>query len=58
MIEPRACSINDAAAALGVSRRHVERLVNHAELDSLKSGGRTLVIVASIDEYIERHRRC
>ncbi|MFO6454480.1 MULTISPECIES: helix-turn-helix domain-containing protein [unclassified Aeromicrobium] len=57
MIEPRACSINDAAAALGVSRKHIQRLVNSGELDSLKSGARTLVVVASIDSYVERHRR-
>ncbi|MFH7324802.1 helix-turn-helix domain-containing protein [Aeromicrobium sp. JJY06] len=57
MIEPRACSLDDAASALGVSRKHVQRLVNNGELDSLKSGARTLVVVASIDSYVERHRR-
>ena len=41
MIAPVACSLDDAASALGVSRRHVQRLVNLAELDSLMtlSGG-------------------
>lgn len=56
-IAPRACSIDAAAAALDVSRKHIQRLVNAGELDSLKSGARTLVIVESIDAYIERHRR-
>lgn len=57
MIPARSCSLDDAATALGVSRKHVQRLVNTGELDSLKSGARTLVVVASIDAYIERHRR-
>lgn len=56
-VAPRACSLDDAANALGVSRKHIQRLVNSGELDSLKSGARTLVVVASIDSYIERHRR-
>lgn len=56
-VAPRACSLDDAAAAMGVSRKHIQRLVNSGELDSLKSGSRTLVVVASIDAYIERHRR-
>lgn len=56
-VAPRACSLDDAANALGVSRKHIQRLVNSGELDSLKSGARTLVVVASIDSYVERNRR-
>lgn len=56
-INARACSLDDAATSMGVSRKHIQRLVNSGELDSLKSGARTLVIVASIDAYIERNRR-
>lgn len=56
-VTPRACSLNDAATALGVSRKHIQRLVNTGDLDSLKSGARTLVVVASIDSYVERNRR-
>lgn len=56
-VAPRACSLDDAATALGVSRKHIQRLVNSGDLDSLKSGSRTLVIVKSIDSYVDRNRR-
>lgn len=56
-VAARACSLDDAATALGVSRKHIQRLVNSGELDSLKSGARTLVVVKSIDAYVDRHRR-
>lgn len=47
----------DAAALLSLSEDTVKKLVRQGELESVLEGGRRLVLVESIREYVERRRR-
>jgi hypothetical protein len=53
-IEPLAVSIADAVRLSGLSRSEIYRRGAAGDLDIVKSGGRSLVIVASIKDYIAR----
>jgi len=46
----------DAAALLSLSEDTVKRLVARGELESVMEGGRRLVVVESIREYVKRRR--
>lgn len=52
-------SVEEAAAALGISRSHAWRMVNRGTLPSLRIGHRVLVPVPDLQEWIleERTRR-
>ena len=50
-------SLDEAADALGVSRRHVERLIAQDELLSVKLGRRRMVALADLQGYVERKRK-
>lgn len=45
-----------AAARLGVTVRHVKRLVSSGAVESTKRGGSRLIAVESIDDYLNRKR--
>jgi excisionase family DNA binding protein len=50
---PRALiNLNDTARYLGVSRRHVERLLARGELPRVKLGRAVRVAVTDLDRYI------
>jgi hypothetical protein len=51
-IEPRLCSIDDAAQALGISYRLMKTLIDEGLVGSVKIGARRLVVVPSLDAYI------
>lgn len=46
----------DAVRLLSLSESTVKKLVAAGELESVKEGGRRLVVVASIRAYVERRR--
>lgn len=46
----------DAVTLLSLSEDTVKRLVSRGELESVMEGGRRLVVVESIREYVERRR--
>jgi excisionase family DNA binding protein len=48
----RALTIEETAAAVGVSTAHVYRLVQTGELRAVRSGRRWLVPVAALDELL------
>lgn len=54
--DPRLVSIPDAAGMVAVSRSRVYELMAQGELESVKIGTRRLVVVSSIDAYVDRLR--
>ena len=48
--------VPEAAQLLSVSRAALYRLLNAGEIEASKSGQKTLVHVASIRAFVERHR--
>jgi hypothetical protein len=56
-LEPRLVSVPNAATMLGISPRRAWQLVGAGELESVLDGRRRLVVVASLDERVERLRR-
>jgi excisionase family DNA binding protein len=54
---PRALlNLNDAARYLGVSRRHVERLLARGELPRVRLGRSVRIVVADLDRLIAARR--
>jgi excisionase family DNA binding protein len=53
-IEPRYVSVREAARRAGVSRSRIYELLKSGEIDAVKDGARTLVIVASLDAWLDR----
>jgi excisionase family DNA binding protein len=51
---PRCLSMDDAADALGVSRRTLDTLVHAGDVQSLKIGRRRVVPVRALEHYVER----
>ena len=49
-----AYNVNEAAAALGVSRRTVYELVSKGDLSLFKLGGRSLIRRDTLQAYIDR----
>ena len=45
-------SIEEAAISMGVSSRHVHRLVHTGEMKALRSGRRVLIPADAIGEYL------
>lgn len=50
---PKALSVEDAAAALGVSVRTIWRQAGLGNLDTIKIGRRTLISAASVDRLVQ-----
>lgn len=57
-VEPRALSVDGAAAALSVEHKTVRALIADGRLGHVRIGRRVLVPVAAIDTYLERETRC
>jgi excisionase family DNA binding protein len=54
--ERRLVSLREAASMLSVSRSFVHVLVTRGDLEAVRVGRRLLVVVESIDDYVERKR--
>lgn len=48
------CTVNEARAALSVSRTKLYELINGGHLDVRKVGKRTLITIDSIDNYLNK----
>lgn len=55
-MEPLLLPIPDAARALGVGRTSIYGLIAAGDLETVKIGARTLVVEASLGQYVERLR--
>jgi excisionase family DNA binding protein len=53
-ITPITISVREAARRAGVSRSRIYELLKSGEIRAIKDGSRTLVIVASIDAWLDR----
>lgn len=53
-VPPLAVSTTEAARLLGISRPSVYQLINRGDFPSFHVGGRTLVSVAGLDEWVRR----
>jgi excisionase family DNA binding protein len=53
-IEPRYISIREAARRAGVSRSRMYELLKSGDIRAKKDGSRTLVVVASVDAWLDR----
>lgn len=56
-IEPRTRDYEAAHKYLGISRRHLERLVADGEIRVTRSGRRVLFLPEELDAYLERQSR-
>ena len=56
-LEPLAVSAAEAARLLGVSRPTLYQLLNRADFPSFRVGGRVLVSVAGLQDWIDRQTR-
>ena len=54
MEERLSVGVEEAASLLGVKRDLVFRLINSDELPSYRIGGRRLIAVAALREYVEK----
>ena len=56
-ITPLLIDVENTRVALGgLSRANTYRLINEGELDTIKLGGRRLIVVESIQRLIDRNR--
>ncbi len=55
-VEPLTMRIPEAVRFLSISRSSFYRLLSNGEIEFAKSGRKTLVIIKSLKEYIERNR--
>lgn len=53
-LRPRVVPINVGAVYLGRGRSHVYDLLARGEIEAINSGGRTLLILDSLDAYLDR----
>jgi excisionase family DNA binding protein len=51
----RLLSINEAAATLGITPRHLARLLAQGEFPTVRIGARKLLRDLDVQAYIERH---
>ena len=56
-LEPLAVSTTEAARLLGVSRPTLYTLINRSDSPSFRVGGRVLVSVAGLREWIDRQAK-
>lgn len=56
-LEPLAVSTTEAARLLGVSRPTLYTLINRSDFPSFRVGGRVLVSVAGLREWIDRQAK-
>ena len=55
-VEPLTMRVPEAARLLSVSRSSLYRLMSNGEVEIAKNGHKTLIIVASLKAFVERHR--
>ena len=53
-MEAKLLSISDTAKVLGVGRSKLYALINEGSLETVPVGRRRLVVVASIERFVER----
>ncbi|MEQ9661532.1 MAG: helix-turn-helix domain-containing protein [Parasphingopyxis sp.] len=53
-MDPKLLSIADAARTLGVGRSKAYQLIKDGEIEAVHVGRRRLVVVASIERFVER----
>ena len=53
-LEPLAVSAPEAARLLGVSKPKIYELMSHADFPSFKIGGRTLISVEGLREWVRK----
>lgn len=53
-MEAKLLSISDTAKVLGVGRSKLYALINEGSLETVTVGRRRLVVVASIERFVER----
>ena len=53
-VERIALKLTEAASAIGVSKRHIYRLISRGEIDTISIGGGQRIPVASLREFVER----
>lgn len=51
-MEPLAVSVSEAARLIGVSRTRLYQLIRDGRLRKIKSGGRTLLLVQDLRDYL------
>lgn len=56
-LKPLAVSAAEAARLLSISRPSLYRLMNRADFPSFRAGGRILVNVAGLQEWIDRQTK-
>lgn len=56
-LEPLAVGTTEAARLLGVSRPTLYQLLNRADFPSFRVGGRVLISVAGLQEWINRQTK-
>lgn len=56
-LEPLAVGATEAARLLGVSRPTLYQLMNRVDFPSFRVGGRVLVSVAGLQEWIDRQTK-
>lgn len=56
MVEQIAMSVAETARVSGLSRSTVYELINSGDLESVKEGGRRLVLVESVRAHFNRRR--
>ncbi len=54
--KPLAISVSRAATLIGVSRRTVERHIRFRNLRAVRIGGRVLIPVAALEEFLGANR--
>jgi predicted DNA-binding transcriptional regulator AlpA len=50
---PMTISISDAVAMVGISRAQIYRLVGKRQINMVKSGRRSLIVVSSLIAYVQ-----
>lgn len=53
-LEPLAYSVNEAAKVLGISKPTLYKYVNREDFPSFKLGGRTLISVDGLRDWVRR----
>ena len=56
-LEPLAVGATEAARLLGISRSTLYQLLNRADFPSFRVGGRVLISVAGLQEWIDRQTK-
>jgi excisionase family DNA binding protein len=53
-LKPLLVSVNEAVRLIGIGRTALYEYINSNELDTVRIGGRRLIKLSSIDDFIDR----